>query len=361
MRVILSGSGPSSGFPVPGCPCATCALARRAGVVRAPAALTLPGGHLDADLHLAPVPGTAEDPGDEVTLRQLPGGALLTGTTGTVLWAPRPTVPDLVEHLRGIPLTVAYLGLPEHAAGNERTSSRQVLGGVIARLRAVGAVTDATEVAVVGLGHEGEQTTLPTVLEAWGAHRPADRSAPSGPRPRIAGRTLLLGGSGSGKSELAEDLMAAEPGVLYVATGPAPTPDDAEWTRRVERHRDRRPRWWATAECGPDTLPGLLRTETRPVLLDSVGSWLTAALDRTGAWDDRPGWREQLVTLTDALADAWRARRAPLVAVTEEVGWSVVAATAAGRRFTTELGRLNQRLAAQSESLLIVVAGRIVG
>lgn len=380
MRVILSGSGPAPGFPVPGCPCATCATARRAGVVRAPAALALPRHTLDAGLRLHPSAGTgagvaAADLGDGITVRPVPGGVLVTTGDEAVLWSPTPPAPsgssapsgpsaspslDLAEALRGTPLTTAYLGLPDDAASGELTPARRALGWTIARLRAVGAVTDATELAVIGVGHEGEATTLPRVLGAWGAHRPADGSEPSGPRPRIAGRSLLLGGSGSGKSELAEDLLAAEPDVRYVATGPAPTPGDPEWSRRVQQHRARRPAWWATTECAPEALPDLLRTETPPVLLDSVGSWLTAALDRAGAWDERPGWRAELTTLTAALAEAWRARRAPLVAVTEEVGWSVVSPTSAGRLFTTELGRLNQRLAAESESLLVVVAGRVV-
>jgi adenosylcobinamide kinase/adenosylcobinamide-phosphate guanylyltransferase len=371
MRVILSGTGPSEGFPVPGCWCPACATATRAGVSRAPAALVAGPWTLDAKATLSRHPGTRLT--DDLRAEALPGAVLLTTPTSAVLWAPAPSsAPLLVEALRGRPLTTAYLGPPAPPAPDtteaDPSTARNRLGHLIARLRAAGAVADATEIAVVGL-HETDPVTLPLILGAWGAHAPAEGSEPGpalprlapGLVPRLGGRTVLLGGSGSGKSALAEDLLAAEPDVLYVATGAAPTASDLEWTRRVERHRARRPQWWATEECGAGALGSLLVQEDRPVLLDSVGSWLTSALDRVGAWDERPGWRTELAALTTGLVGAWRARRAPLVAVTEEVGWSVVAPSASGRLFTSELGRLNQRLAAESESLLVVAAGRVIG
>jgi len=43
--------------------------------------------------------------------------------------------------------------------------------------------------------------------------------------------------------------------------------------------------------------------------------------------------------------------------VSPEVGLTVVPATEAGRRFADELGSLNQRLAAVSERVVLVVAG----
>ena len=42
------------------------------------------------------------------------------------------------------------------------------------------------------------------------------------------------------------------------------------------------------------------------------------------------------------------------------LGWSVVPATASGRAFRDALGRLNQRLARESEETALVVAGRVL-
>ncbi len=48
----------------------------------------------------------------------------------------------------------------------------------------------------------------------------------------------------------------------------------------------------------------------------------------------------------------------PLVLVSPEVGLSVVPATESGRRFADELGMVNQRLAAQCDRVVLVVAGQ---
>jgi adenosylcobinamide kinase/adenosylcobinamide-phosphate guanylyltransferase len=46
------------------------------------------------------------------------------------------------------------------------------------------------------------------------------------------------------------------------------------------------------------------------------------------------------------------------VLVSPEVGLTVVAATASARRFTDELGTLNQRLATLCDRVVLVVAGQ---
>ena len=58
-------------------------------------------------------------------------------------------------------------------------------------------------------------------------------------------RTLVLGGTRSGKSRYAEDLLPATEPVRYVATARRST-DDAEWMARIKAHRARRPEAWIT-------------------------------------------------------------------------------------------------------------------
>lgn len=171
------------------------------------------------------------------------------------------------------------------------------------------------------------------------------------PRP-LPHRTLVLGGARSGKSAWAEDRLASRRDVTYVATGGA-REGDQEWAARVAAHRARRPASWATVETGD--VAAVLRTVQGPVLLDSLGLWLTAVLDLTSAWG---GGADAAVEarVTELLA-AWRARRAPLVAVSEEVGSGVVPATISGRIFRDAMGRLNSRLAAESEHVVLLVAG----
>ncbi|HZB51382.1 MAG TPA: bifunctional adenosylcobinamide kinase/adenosylcobinamide-phosphate guanylyltransferase, partial [Mycobacteriales bacterium] len=93
-----------------------------------------------------------------------------------------------------------------------------------------------------------------------------------------------------------------------------------------------------------------------PVLIDDVGNWLTMALDRAGAWSD-PSTLPDVRAATDELVAAWRAVRVPVAAVTNEVGSGVVPPTTAGRLFRDELGRLNARLAAESDEVVLLVAG----
>jgi adenosylcobinamide kinase/adenosylcobinamide-phosphate guanylyltransferase len=60
----------------------------------------------------------------------------------------------------------------------------------------------------------------------------------------------------------------------------------------------------------------------------------------------------------DELTSAVSAFSSPLVLVSPEVGLAVHGATASARRFTDELGSLNQRLAALCEHVVLVVAGQ---
>ena len=162
-------------------------------------------------------------------------------------------------------------------------------------------------------------------------------------RPAAAGRVLVLGGARSGKSSYAESRLAHEPAVTYVATAFA-RPDDPEWIARVAAHRERRPAGWRTVET--TDLAGFLPAAETPVLIDCVSLWLGAHLDG----DDLDG-------RVDALLAAWRDCRAPLVAVSSEVGSGVVPVSVAGRRYRDELGRLNARLAAASDEVWLVTAG----
>ena len=159
--------------------------------------------------------------------------------------------------------------------------------------------------------------------------------------------TLVLGGTRSGKSEVAEALAAvAPPPVTYVATGVATDPDMAA---RIAAHRARRPPAWATVEADagaplPEVLGGLDGT----VLVDSLGTWVAGFPD--------------LAPDTAGLERALRARaeRGDTFVVSEEVGLGVHAPTAPGRRFADSLGTLNRTVADLADDVLLVVAGRVL-
>jgi adenosyl cobinamide kinase/adenosyl cobinamide phosphate guanylyltransferase len=158
--------------------------------------------------------------------------------------------------------------------------------------------------------------------------------------------TLVLGGTRSGKSEVAEGLLPAAGPVTYVATGQVTDPDMA---RRIDAHRARRPPSWTTVEAGADLAAALDRSDG-PVLVDSLGTWVAA--------------HDDLAPDVEALVTALRARAAravgPTVLVTEEVGMGVHPPTDVGRRFADALGALNREVAAACDRVLLVVAGRVL-
>lgn len=171
-------------------------------------------------------------------------------------------------------------------------------------------------------------------------------------------RTLVLGGARSGKSRHAEQLLAAHPHVTYVATGPSGTDDDPEWADRVRRHRERRPAGWHTLETLD--VAGALDRADRPVLVDCLATWLAGVVDRAGAWDHPPRASAEVARRTEELLRAWSAAAHEVVAVTNEVGMAVVPASASGRLFRDELGRLNAALSAACDRVHLVVAGRVL-
>ena len=167
-------------------------------------------------------------------------------------------------------------------------------------------------------------------------------------------RTLVLGGIRSGKSRwaeaaIAESLQSDQP-VQYLATGQVADTDGA-WRQRIAEHRDRRPSHWSTVET--DDVAGQLRSSPEtPTLVDDIGGWLAATLAKRQAWDGG-SVSPDLDDLTAAVAEF----TSPLMLVSPEVGLTFVAATASARRFSDELGALNQRLAALCEQVVLVVAG----
>lgn len=176
------------------------------------------------------------------------------------------------------------------------------------------------------------------------------------PAARRRGAVLVTGGARSGKSHWAEARLANRGPVDYVATSDAGV-DDSEWQRRVALHRERRPGRWNTLET-TDLVAVLGATAPAPVLVDCVSVWLTRVLDELGVWeavDD--AWRAPLRVRADALVEAVRGTDREVVLVTNEVGSGVVPATASGRIFRDELGRLNAELAAVCDEVWHSVAG----
>src|SRR4051794_5864166 len=91
----------------------------------------------------------------------------------------------------------------------------------------------------------------------------------------MAALTLVVGGVRSGKSRLAERLVAAAPPVTYLATAFA---GDAEMGRRIEVHRLRRPAAWRTVEEPWDLPRAVAGVTGGGVLVECLSLWVTNLL-----------------------------------------------------------------------------------
>lgn len=327
-----------------------------------------------------PVRGTGSAAAAAYRIDAVPGGWDVTGPDGArLLLAAGPG--QVPEPARGAaPYDIALLDLltsPAH----------------LGLLRSAGLVTGRTAVAALYTDHRvSSAAELARRCALWLAQQGDDGQLISGPIAPLGGepdgasqprRTLIVGGARSGKSTEAELRLSGEPRVTYLAAGPlrsstAPDgPADPEWAARVGWHRSRRPSWWQTVESLD--VAGYLRQHSGAVLIDGIGTWLAGVMDEAGLWGDPDGApaarsaelssasvaagpdRSAVVqSLVDELVEAWRQTAALAVAVTDDVGSGVVPAYPAGRVFRDQLGWLNQRLAAESEVVLHVVAGRVL-
>lgn len=173
-------------------------------------------------------------------------------------------------------------------------------------------------------------------------------------------RVLVTGGVRSGKSRHGEELLAHLGSVTYVAPGPRPEDPaaDADWVERIAAHRSARPLTWTTLETG-DLTAAL--TTPGPVLLDCLGTWLTAVLDAHELWEAPVGEATAVVRgLLGEAQDAVRLRTSDTVLVTNEVGLGVVPSHRSGRLFRDLLGLVNQEFAMVCDEVHLVIAGRVL-
>jgi adenosylcobinamide kinase/adenosylcobinamide-phosphate guanylyltransferase len=157
--------------------------------------------------------------------------------------------------------------------------------------------------------------------------------------------TLVLGGARSGKSRYAESLIAVlPPPWIYVATAQAL---DAEMAARISAHRARRGAGWTTVEAPRELAATLTAHATVPILVDCLTLWLSNLMMADAEIDG------EIDRLDRALAKA----TAPVALVANEVGSGIVPDNALARRFRDQQGLLNQRIAAQADHVVLMVAG----
>ncbi|MFC3109733.1 bifunctional adenosylcobinamide kinase/adenosylcobinamide-phosphate guanylyltransferase [Undibacterium arcticum] len=173
-------------------------------------------------------------------------------------------------------------------------------------------------------------------------------------------RTLILGGSRSGKSAYAEQLAAASgKEVIYIATAQA---GDAEMAQRIALHRQQRPAHWHTVEQ-PLALGDAIAEWSAParvLLVDCLTLWLSNLLfaeaqdfPEIGRITPPACFQKQRARFLQSLQQV----SGDLLLVSNEVGMGVVPLGAVSRWYADEAGRLNQAVAATCENVTLIAAG----
>lgn len=179
----------------------------------------------------------------------------------------------------------------------------------------------------------------------------------------MAEAIMILGGSSSGKSEYAENIVASLEKklgfpVYYLATARV---IDEEFADRVERHRQRRPSSWQTIEEQLDLARVLRGISKQPVicLVDGVATWMSnlmiESLGPEGIWD--ASHEEACLNKVYDFIASWNEADGVIIMVADEVGWDLMPEYELGRIFMDLNGRANQILAAAAAEMFFVSSG----
>jgi len=168
---------------------------------------------------------------------------------------------------------------------------------------------------------------------------------------------LILGGARSGKSRFAQQLAERIGGadVLFIATAQA---GDLEMDRRIEMHRNSRPRAWDTVERPIDVAGALASAPQRyqAVLIDCLTLLASNVVLRCGDPVDLNEAEKRMREVSESLIAACRQRKGAVIIVSGEVGQGLVPDSRLGRVFRDVLGWTNQAIAAEADAVYLMVA-----
>ncbi|ASJ71351.1 bifunctional adenosylcobinamide kinase/adenosylcobinamide-phosphate guanylyltransferase [Granulosicoccus antarcticus] len=161
-------------------------------------------------------------------------------------------------------------------------------------------------------------------------------------------KTLILGGVKSGKSRYAEQLAStSETPVTVIATA---TADDPEMQIRIARHQaDRNSHWQVVEE--PLALASAISSigTGQCILVDCLTLWITNLLLHPDT--------QRLAKEKNALLETLDNCENRLIIVSNETNMGIVPMGELSRRYCDEVGLLHQSLAAQSDEVVLVIAG----
>jgi len=156
--------------------------------------------------------------------------------------------------------------------------------------------------------------------------------------------TLVTGAARSGKTQFALRCAGTREPRAYIAT--AELLDD-EMRERARRHQEDRGGQWTTIE-EPLNLVPVLSLAYPVFVIDCLTLWLSNWLLR-----DSSSIQDQI----DRLKAAFDGARGDVIAITNEVGWSIVPDNGLARIFRDWSGKMNQEIAEVADAVYLMVCG----
>jgi adenosylcobinamide kinase/adenosylcobinamide-phosphate guanylyltransferase len=159
---------------------------------------------------------------------------------------------------------------------------------------------------------------------------------------------LITGGERSGKSGYAQELALELTNTpIYVATA---RKWDEDFQNRIDRHQQERDERWTNIE--KEKHLSEIDFSGKVALIDCVTLWLTNFFVDTK--------NDVALSLDEAKAEFLKIANQPdatLIIVTNEIGMGLHADTHVGRKFTELQGWMNQFLAKNADTVVLMVSG----
>lgn len=172
--------------------------------------------------------------------------------------------------------------------------------------------------------------------------------------------TLVTGGSRSGKSSFAENLLKDTDDVLYIATAII---TDVEMEHRIKKHVDSRNSKWETCEGFFDLDKAIEQYDMENIMLDCVTIMTTNLMFKQELDFDNMSMEEVDDLLKNIKGEfqklilKTKESNKNLIMVTNEVGLGLVPETKLSRIFRDIAGFVNQYIASLSDEVYLICCG----
>lgn len=171
---------------------------------------------------------------------------------------------------------------------------------------------------------------------------------------------LVTGGSRSGKSKFAEELLNEQEEVLYIATA---IKTDLEMEDRIKKHIERRKKSWQTFEGYKNLDEVIEKSNAQYVLLDCITIMVTNLLfEKERSFDSIT--LEDIESILNEIKNEFKKLilkakelNKTVIMVTNEIGSGIVPEYKISRVFRDIAGIINQFIAGCCDEVYLIVCG----